>query len=51
MHHSCQQCLIAEWLGLNVTVTVRARARECEFSLFFFVSVKSDKHLCLAHCS
>ena len=30
MHHSRQQCLVAEWLGLSVTVRVRvgARARE-----------------------
>ena len=31
---SHQQCLIAEWLGLNATVRVRvrARAREWDFS-------------------
>ena len=38
MHCSCQQCLVAEWLGLRV----RARTREWDFSflLFFFVCVK-----------
>ena len=42
MHHSRQQCLIAEWLGLCVTLRVRARVRECGFSLlFFFVCVKN----------
>ena len=48
VHHSRQQSLVAEWLGLSVTVRVkvRARARECDFSvLFFFFCVKSDKHL------
>ena len=27
VHHSCQQCLLAEWLGLSVTVRFRVRAR------------------------
>ena len=40
MHHCCQQCLIAEWLGLSVTtrVRVRARAREWGFTVLFFLS-------------
>ena len=51
MHHSRQQSLVAEWLGLSVTVRVRvrARARECDFSVLFWGGcVKSDKQLCLA---
>ena len=38
VHHSRQQCLVAEWLGLSVTVRVRvrARAREWDFSVLFF---------------
>ena len=49
VHGNRQQCLVAEWLGLSVTVRVRvrAKARECIFPLFFFFSVRSDKHLCL----
>ena len=51
VHCNHQQCLVAERLGLSVTVKVRvrAKARECIFPLFFFFSVRSDKHLCLAH--
>ena len=39
VHRNCQQCLVAEWLGLTVAVRVkvRARARGCIFSLFFFL--------------
>ena len=37
MHHSRQQCLVAEWLGLSVTVRVRVRARAREWD--FFLSV------------
>ena len=38
VHHSRQQSLVAEWLGLSFTVRVRARdrARECDFFVFFF---------------
>ena len=38
VHHCCQQCLVAEWLGLSVTVRVRvmARAREWDFTVLFF---------------
>ena len=39
VHHSRQQCLVAEWLGLSVTVTVRAKAREWDFSILFIFSV------------
>ena len=41
VHHCCQQCLVAEWLGLIVTVRVRvrARARKRGFSFLFFLSV------------
>ena len=33
VHHSCQQWLIAKWLGVGVTV--RARAREWNYNVFF----------------
>ena len=38
VHRFCQQCLVAEWLGLSVTVRVRvrARARQCDFSFLLF---------------
>ena len=39
MHHSCQQYLVAEWLGLSVTVRVRVRARVRKFFFFFFLTV------------
>ena len=62
-HHSCQQCFVAEWLGLSATVRVRVRSRTREwdfipfhfyiyiyiFFFFFSVCVKSGKYLCLAH--
>ena len=52
VHRSRQQCLIAEWLGLSVTVRVSVKVRPGNgiFPFFyFFVCVKSDQHLCLAH--
>ena len=41
VHCSCQQSLVARWLGLSATVKVRvrARARECGFSFFPCVKV------------
>ena len=38
MHRSCQQWLVAGWLGPSITVRVRvrARARECGSSLLLF---------------
>ena len=52
MHHSRQQCLVAEWLGLSFTarVRVRARTREWDFSfLLFFLSVLKVTNIFVLH--
>ena len=38
MHHRCQQCLVAKWLGLSFTV--RVRVGEWGFSVLFLSVLK-----------
>ena len=50
VHHSCQPCFVAKWLGCSVTVGVRvkARARKWNFSLLFLSVLKCDNFVLLS---